>query len=273
MFHYALNSNYFGSLSYFTSFHLITVFIMFSIITGLVWEIFNMLDAKSKRLIDRMEEQEKALTAKQQRKKYKTRCKLEGQQSLRTIRSIISQHSHSKAEAISTDNYLEMSVVEEEKQIIPTDEEKIGRHLDSASLNKSSLQSESDKSLSKCGRRRGGVLAQLKGSFARHQTSSYNSIFSIRTMLGSLNLGAEADKDLANTDWHKQMKSQYILNQTLLKNASRTKIKQMENNYLEEKFATYQDITEKILNEWKNSNQEDYRRVTLQGSLILVTLR
>ena len=266
MFHYALNTSYFGSLFYFLMFHMIAIFILFSIITGLIWEIFNMLDAKSKELIDRMEEQEKALAAKQEVKNYKKRCKLEGKESLKSIRSIISQ---SNSQIISIDSELEISE-EEEKEKISVDEE-MGSdpHSD---LDMSSPPRESHKIRFKRRFRRTGFWNQLEDPLTRQKTTSFNTIFSLRSMLGQLNT-SKKDEDIVNIDWHKQMKSQYILNQTLLKNASRIKIKQMENNYLEKKFVTYQDITDKILSEWKNSNPEDYKRVTLQGSLILITLR
>ena len=58
MLHYALNTNYVGSYLYFATFHLITVLIIFSVITGLVWEIFNMLDEKTKEVLAEHQERE-----------------------------------------------------------------------------------------------------------------------------------------------------------------------------------------------------------------------
>ena len=267
MFHYGLNINYTGSMFYFISFHLITVFILFSIITGLVWELFTILDEKSKKIQTQYEEQADKIQEKQE---------LDDQ---RSQEDIIRNHSVNAYK-----NAVRESSVIVSSGMVSQDESSLQNTLknQSASIsmqspgrktqNSNELQLPENKMV---GQKniffRGGTSAPCSSGVINVDSSSVINA-------GSLGVVSEVDSDeKKNTKAGfmktlQNMKSEYLLRKALLKDTSKTSIQSKENEYLKKKFSCYQSYVDKVCQEFEDPDKQAEKKEK-SGSLILNSLR
>ena len=226
MFHYALNTSYAGSLIFFISFHMITIYVMFSIITGLVWEIFNMLHSKHKDVIRDFKSQTNQIHRKSiENNKNKS-------QKLKRLNSI---------HALTTNALGENS-------------QSLEGSADGPII---CMEGRKSKPIS-------GLSNDFHDIFRRTSTkrntlNKRNSAFAIQSILRMQNNTkrrnalAPDDPFMAST---KQLKSQYILRQALLYDSSKTKLKKIESKYLDKKFQGYGIRVTKVLQDYDKGNED-----------------
>ena len=294
MFHYALNFNYSGCMIYFCIFHMLTVFIMFSIITGLVWEIFNMLDTKSKSTKEDLKEDqtakssqkldvitEKANTYKRQKSLAVIKANVAHQAEISDI-SMSSHSFESNQNNISSPSF---GVSDEEKESEMKDLETKNEKEEELEKHKKDIEEDKDEKLGKKRKdhgkkfRRGGFISESDIALRRTSTVNTrdgNTMFSLKSILArnteSVKLG-EKEEPEEQIDFMKHIKSQYILRQALLKDASKMQLKKLENKYLDGNFLAYHTMMDKVLSKWDNVTLKNSQRDAKEGNIILLALR
>ena len=247
-------------------------------ITGLVWEIFNMLDEKTKEVLAEHQERENENIQRIKEKntfkhetfhRQKTITQAKRNTRRISIMSELAEENSQKSESCSSKYSKQLSAENKSKEshsdAVKNDEVEEN--------NESSVEKLEVKDLSSVSSSSQNSQGKLPSSHLHRGSIFGTSGLSLDDGYYKTTNEANETNPESVMDWMKKIKGQYILRETLLKDA-KDDLKKDEADYLKNNFRAYETMAGEVIDKWEEQTHITIHNTNFrEGLLILHTLR